>query len=134
MEAEGDVLLDRHVREESVLLDDHPHGPLVGRRLPLRSRRNFALDDDFARGRRLEPGDQPEHSRLARPAGPEYGHDLTREDFEADVANGEKVPERLGQANAPEQRGGHPLLRSRIINTAMGAEDISMSISAGAAA
>ena len=53
LQAELDVLRRRHVREERVRLEDHPHVALVGRD----ARHVLAVDDDRAGVRAVEAGD-----------------------------------------------------------------------------
>ena len=75
-----DVLLDRHVREERVVLEDGVHRPVV-RRQPGHV---LAGELDRALVRRLEAGDHPQGRRLARPRGPEHREELPRRDVEVD--------------------------------------------------
>jgi hypothetical protein len=60
-QAEGDVLLDRHVREERVGLEHHVDRPLVGRG----SGQIGAVQNDLARGRLLETGQHAQQRGLA---------------------------------------------------------------------
>ena len=66
-QAEGDVLVDRQVREEGVVLEDRVDVALVGRQ----PGDVLALELDQARGRRLEAADHPQGRRLAAAGRPE---------------------------------------------------------------
>ena len=79
--AEGDVLPHRHVREERVVLEDHPEAPALGRQ----SRDVLAIDDDAARVGRLEAGRQAQHRRLAAARGTQQRQDLARARRERDA-------------------------------------------------
>src|SRR5712692_7074553 len=65
--AVGDVLAHAHVREERVLLEDEPDAPLV--RLaedpPRGVEPDLAVERDPSHRRPREPGDRPQHRRLA---------------------------------------------------------------------
>ena len=71
----GDVLGDRAVEEEDVLLDD-PQQPAVA--LDLDVAEVDAVEPDHARGRVVEPGDQVAEGRLARPAAADQRDRLAR--------------------------------------------------------
>ena len=62
-EPEGDVLADRHVWEQRVILEYGVHRPLVGGQ----PGNIFAVKEDLASGRKVEAGDQAQESGLAAP-------------------------------------------------------------------
>ncbi len=81
-EPEADVLGHREVREEGVVLEDHPDLAVLGRHP-----RTPAGDDSFgglhrARVRSLESGDEPEQRRLPAARRAEEGYDLAPVDAE----------------------------------------------------
>ena len=101
----GDVLLDRHVREQRVGLEHHVGRPLVGRQpghvLP--------VDLDAPEGRRLEAREHPEQRRLAAARAAEQAEQLALPDVEADVVDGDEVAELLGDLlDAHERRVPRP--------------------------
>ncbi len=83
VQREADVLADRHVREEGVVLEDHADvAP------PRRHRRHrVVVDPDLAGGRRLEAGQHHQGRRLARAGRPEQGHELPRRDVDRDAVD-----------------------------------------------
>src|SRR3546814_695381 len=95
LEAEGDVLLDVHVREERVGLEHHVHGPLVGRH----AGHVLALQQDGALAGRLEAGQHAQQRGLAAARGAEQREELAPEDVEGDVVDGDEVAETLGDAD-----------------------------------
>lgn len=62
-QAEGDVLGHREVGEQLRVLHDQGDGPTVGRQAV----DGPVADGDLAGIGRLQPGDDPEHGRLAHP-------------------------------------------------------------------
>ena len=88
LQPERDVVVDRHVREERVLLEDHVDRPAVRRDggdvLP--------LQDDATLVGHLEAGDHPERRRLPAAARAEQREELSVSDRDVDVAH------RLGSA------------------------------------
>ena len=80
-EPEGDVLEDRHVREERVRLEDHVH-----RALGRRDIGHVAAGEQNPAGRRLlEAGDHPQGRRLAATARAEQREELALADRQVDV-------------------------------------------------
>src|SRR5439155_6408917 len=91
LEPESDVVVDRHVREERVLLEDHVDGSAVRR-----DRRDFPrLQEDPAFVRHLEARDHPEGRRLATAARPEQREELSFGDGERHVVDGCDLAEAL---------------------------------------
>ncbi len=93
LQAEGDVLADRHVPEQGVVLEDEPHPPPLDRQVRGVQPRQL----DLARVRRLQPRDDPQDRALARPRRPEQRHELPLGHLERDVVDGLEVAEPLGQ-------------------------------------
>ena len=89
--AEGDVLEDRQVREERVVLEDRVDVALV-RRQP---RHVLALELDQPGGRLLEAADHPQRRRLAAAGRAEEAEELAVPDLEVDVVDGDRVAELL---------------------------------------
>src|SRR5690606_27129149 len=65
LEAEGDVLEDRLVGPDRVVLEDHPHPAPLGRDAARPRGDRGAGDADLAVVRREEAGDEPQGGRLA---------------------------------------------------------------------
>src|SRR5690606_10257213 len=83
---EGDVLRDRHVREERVVLEDHAEVAAVRRQ-----RRDVApAQPDGSRGDVGEARDHVERGGLARAARPEQGEELAGGDVDVDVVHHER--------------------------------------------
>ena len=81
LQAERDVLADRHVAEQRVVLEDEPDAPLLHRQL----RRVLAGQLDAAGVGRLQPGDDPQDRALARSRRPQQGDELPGRHLERDV-------------------------------------------------
>ena len=94
--AVGDVLGDRAVEEEDVLLDDSQQ-PAVA--LDLDFAQIDPVERDRARGRVVEPGDQVAERRLARSAAADQGDRLARLDLEVDVAQHLPAGSRIDEAD-----------------------------------
>ena len=77
-EAEGNVLLSRHMRKERVGLEDHPDVPPIGPE----AGDILAVDDHAALVGILETGEQPKRGRLATAGRTEEGDELARADGE----------------------------------------------------
>ena len=93
-QAEADVLGHRHVREQSVVLEHHADVALPYRHVV----HHLVPDAHSPFVRLLEPGDGPEHRRLAAAAGTEQAHELGGFDADRDVLDRDDVAEPLGQA------------------------------------
>ncbi len=87
-----DVLGNRHVREEGVVLEDRVHVPLV-RWHALHVRTG---DADVPLVGLLEAGQHPQRRRLAAPTRPEQGQELARLHLQAQRVNGHHRAEALG--------------------------------------
>ena len=81
LEAEGDVLRNRQVRENGIVLEDHADIALM-RRLVVDP---LALDDDLAAILVLEARDRPQKGRLAAAARAEKREEFTGRDIEIDT-------------------------------------------------
>src|SRR5690606_13004535 len=91
LEPEGDVALDRQVREERVALEDG-----VGRAAVWRQVGDVgAVDPDPPAARPLEAGDHPQRGRLAAAARPEQREELAAVDREIEAADGRQLAEAL---------------------------------------
>ena len=90
-EPERDVLEDRQVGEQGVVLEDRVDVALE-RRQP---RHVLALELDQSRRRLLEAADHPEGRRLAAARRPEEAEELAVAHLEVDVVDGDLVPELL---------------------------------------
>ena len=91
LQPERDVVVDRHVREERVLLEDHVHRAPVGDDVG----HVLALQQDPTLVGHLEAGDHSQRRRLAAPARAEQREELAFADRERDVAHGRGLPKRL---------------------------------------
>ena len=89
---ESDVLAHGEMREEGVALENLVDVALVGRVVG----NVMPTDENLTAARLLEAADEAQAGRLAATGRPEEGHELTLGDVEADVIEGEKVTESLG--------------------------------------
>jgi hypothetical protein len=71
-EAEGDVLGDRHMREQRIGLEHGVHMAFEGRQMC----HLLAFQQDAALGRHLEPGDQAQQGGLAAARRAQQGKEL----------------------------------------------------------
>ena len=78
---EQHVLQHRHVREQRIGLEDQPDVALLRRRVG----HVAAADEDAARRRPVEAGDQRQQRRLARAARPQDGDELALGDRQVDI-------------------------------------------------
>ena len=108
----ADVGGDVHVREERVVLEDHPDPPALGGDRAAGPLDLLAADLDRARVGALEAGDQPQRRRLAAAAGAEQGADRPLGDVEVEAVDGDDVAERFAQAAQAQARGSGWTLRA----------------------
>ena len=80
-ERKGQVLANRHVREQGIVLEHHADPALVRRHVVDR----LAVQDDPAMGRGLEAREQHQAGGLARARRPEQGQELATGDVEVQV-------------------------------------------------
>src|SRR5262245_47652418 len=80
---EGEVFANRHVGEESVVLEHHADVSLVRRQAADRSPGN----DDFAGGRRLETGQHEQRRGLSRAGRSKEGEKFAATDGEVQILN-----------------------------------------------
>ena len=92
-QAERDVLEDRHVPEQRVVLE-HEADAAVAR---VARRGVFPVEQHGPRVGRLQPRDDPQHRRLAGAGRPEQRDELARCDPEADVVERDEAAEGLPQ-------------------------------------
>ena len=83
LEAEGEVLVDAHVRIERVALEHHGDAALGGRHLV----HALAVDQEVAAGDRLEAGDHAQQRRLAAARGADEDGELAGIDGEVDAVD-----------------------------------------------
>ena len=81
------LCLNAHVREERVGLEHHVDGTIVGRH----AGHVLPVDQDAARGRRLEAREHAQERRLAGARAAEQAEQLALVDVERDVVDGEDV-------------------------------------------
>jgi len=86
-QAEADVLGDRQVREERVILEDHAHAAALGRHPRGAVGDDAVADPHLALVRGLEAGDEAQERRLAAAGGAEQRHELTALDAEVGVSH-----------------------------------------------
>ena len=94
LQPEHDVVVDRHVREEGVLLKHHVHRTAVREH----GRHVFALEEDATLVGPLEAGDHAERRRLPATARAEHREELPFADLERHVVDGDRVAEALADA------------------------------------
>jgi hypothetical protein len=83
LERVRDVVVDRHVWEQSIVLENH--GDMT---LPWLKGRDVALADrDAATGCPLEPGDRAQQRRLAASGWPQQREELAIGDLEAQIVD-----------------------------------------------
>ena len=80
LEREGEILRDRHVREQRVVLEDHADAALVRRHVV----DALAVERDRAGGRILEAGEHHERRRLAGAGRPEEREELAARKLEVE--------------------------------------------------
>ena len=100
-------------------------------------RDRFAVDDERARVRRMDPGDRLDQGALARSVLADEGMRLTGEEIERDALDRDRRTESLGdvaQADAGRHRGvgrrGHPAATCRPTDAGLGARVTSGSAAA----
>src|SRR5882724_11736075 len=96
------VVANRQVREERVMLENGIHRPLV-RRQRIQSP---APHPKLARSRLLKTGNHAQQSGLARTRFPENSQELSRSDFQGNIAQNVRLAENLGYVADGEQ-GSH---------------------------
>jgi hypothetical protein len=99
-QAEGDVLVDRQVREERVALEHHIHRAFVRRDIV----HVLARDADGARGGRLETAEHAHHCGLAAAGGAEQGEEFLSVDLEGQIINGGEIAKGFGDALELDER------------------------------
>ena len=102
LQAEGQVVVDRHVRVEGVALEDHGDVTVLGRDVV-----DHAVADLQGPGRDLlEPGDHAQAGRLAAAGGAHQDHELAVVDRQVHVVDGGHVAELLGDVIEGHGRHG----------------------------
>ena len=100
LEAEREVLVHGHVREDRVVLEDEADVALADRDL----RHRPLVEEHLAGGRRLEPRDHVHRGRLATARGPEQRGERSVRNLEVEVVDGVQRPEVLGEAAEGDRR------------------------------
>ena len=115
---EPQVLLDRHVGVEGVVLEDHGDVAFLGRQVGhLR-----VADEDLARRDLLEAREDPQDRRLAATGRADQHHELAVADLQRDVVHGDDVAaEHLAHAGRGRSWPWLPLLPS---GESLGAETL----------
>lgn len=116
-QAERDVLEDRHVLEQGVILKDETDVPLLDRE----SVDGFAVDDDLPGGGHFQAGNHPQHRGLAAAARPEQSHQLAFANGEGDIVNGRDVAELL--RDFLDDNAHWALLARRMVSDSVGWTD-----------
>ena len=81
LQPEADIVADRHMRKQRVVLEDG-----IDRPLERRQRRDvLAIEQDFALGRIVEAGDQPQQRGLAAAGRPKQREELVFADGDGDI-------------------------------------------------
>ena len=112
-ETVGDILADRHMRKERVVLEHRVDVALVGRH----AFGGLAENLDMTFVRLLEAGNQAQAGGLARAGRPEHGEELAFSDVESDAIDGADraevaaaVDESNGWRHGLGHRGSGPAL------------------------
>jgi hypothetical protein len=113
-EAERDVLADRHMREQRIVLKDDVHVPLVRRQL----RDVPACQEDAPAVRHLEAAQDPERRRLAAAGRTEERHELSGLDREVEPVDGEVPTVALRDVLKEDDRFHQRLLERRVRRSA----------------
>ena len=101
LQAEREVLADRHVRVERVALEDHRDVAILRRDVV----DDAVADPQGAVGDLLEPGDHPQAGGLAAARWSDQDHELAVADLEVQVVDGEEVAVLL--VDVLERHGRH---------------------------
>ena len=118
LEPEGDVLADREVREERVVLEHHAEVAALGRH----AGHLLAVHQDAAGVGDLEPGQAAQERRLAAAARAEERHDRAALDLEREVAQHLALAEPLGEILDPQKsRGQSKISHQRLLPRIVGA-------------
>ena len=99
-EAVGDILADRHMRKQGVVLEHGVDVALVGRH----AFGGFAEDLDMALVRLLEAGNEAQAGRLARARRAEHGEEFAFHDVEGDAIDGADRAEVAGDVDESNGR------------------------------
>jgi hypothetical protein len=109
LQAVGDVLGDRHVREQRIRLEDHAEPALLG----CRAGHVRAVDEDPPGRRAGVAGEHAQRRRLAAPRGTQQGRELAGGDRHVDAVDGGEVAEDL--RHVLELSGVHELMPPKIL-------------------
>ena len=84
LQAEGDVLLDGHVREQGIGLEHHVDGPLVRRH----AGEVYPIQHDLPGGGLFKPGQHAQQGRFTAAGCAEQSKNFTFVDRQADIVHG----------------------------------------------
>jgi len=85
-QTEGDILEDRHVPKEGIVLEDEPHAAVPG----MPGGHVLSVEEHPARIGTLQACDDPQERRLARSRRPQEGHEFPGGDAQTHVLEGGK--------------------------------------------
>ncbi len=91
LQAEGDVLLHRHMRKQGIRLEHHIDRPLVRRQLI----HQLTVEQNLARRRAFEAAKAAQQGGLAAPRATQQGENLTFANTQIGVIDGNKTVELL---------------------------------------
>src|SRR5690606_41190458 len=101
-ETKSDIIINRKMREERIMLKHRIDRPQIGRRLPHLD----PVDQDLAARRHFETRDHAERRRLSAPAGTEQGEKLARSDRKGDTVERGHISKALCQLDQLDQLAG----------------------------
>src|SRR5882672_4996794 len=101
LQTEGDVLEDRHLPEERVVLEAEAHLAFAG----AAPRGLLAVDEDFTGIGRGQASDDAQQRGLAAAARTEQRHQLALADLERDPVQGDEAAEALAEVAKPDAHG-----------------------------
>ena len=84
-QTEGDIVGDRQMREQRIVLEHHADVPLLDRHVDGGAGHQFAIEDDFAGRDRLEAGNATQHRGFAAAGGAEQAADAAPFEAEGDA-------------------------------------------------
>src|SRR5690606_28808279 len=124
----ADVAGHAEMREQGVVLEHHPHPPLLRRHEHLPVTDHLPVDLDAPPVGTVEAGDETQGRGLARAGRAEQGEDVARVDVEVEAPQGGRVAESLLDVAGSDRRGvlvvGHVRCRSRATSRYRGTADI----------
>ena len=101
LQAKGDILLHRHMREQRVGLEHHVDRALIRRH----AGEVHAVEHDLPGGGLFKTGQHTQQGRFTTARGPQKGKNFAFIDRQADVVHGMLAIERFGEVTNFKQRG-----------------------------